>query len=96
MTAQIKVKVQRKAIVKLKLLPKFPSDVVGESGTIVTKVGGNYTLSLDQTEVLDFIGLLPGVNVQAQDADLQRKNIEDVRHLVGDRFERGAHEMRDG
>ena len=34
--------------------------------------------------------------VGAQHADLERKNVEHVRHLVGDRLERGAHEMRAG
>lgn len=46
MTAQIKVKVRRKAIVKLKVLPRFPSSVVGDAGVIVTKTGSNYTISL--------------------------------------------------
>ena len=34
--------------------------------------------------------------VGAQDTDLERQNIEDVGHLVRDRLERGAHEMRAG
>lgn len=71
MTALIKVKVQRKAIVKLKVLPKFPSNVVGNSGIVITKSAGSYIFSLDSAAVLAVIGLTPGVNVQAWDADLQ-------------------------
>lgn len=71
MTAIIKVKVQRKAVVKLKVLPKFPSSVFGDAGIVITKNTGSYTISLDPVAVLAVIGLTPGVNVQAQDADLQ-------------------------
>lgn len=51
MTALIKVRVQRKAIVKLKLLPKFPANVVAEPGIIITRVGQTYTFSLDQSVI---------------------------------------------
>lgn len=49
MTAQIKVRVQRKAIVKLKGVVKFPADVVAEAGLIITRLGRTYTFSLGGT-----------------------------------------------
>lgn len=51
MTALIKVKVQRKAIVKLKLLPKFPANVVAAPGIVITRIGQTYTFSLDQSVI---------------------------------------------
>lgn len=51
MTAQIKVKVQRKAVVKLKLLPRFPANVVANPGITITRVGQTYTFSLDQSVI---------------------------------------------
>lgn len=46
MTAQIKVKVQRKNIVKFKMLPRFPSGVMGDGAIVVSLSNGNYTVSL--------------------------------------------------
>lgn len=51
MTAQIKVKVQRKAIVKFKVLTLFPADVVANPGIVITRVGRVYTFSLDQSVI---------------------------------------------
>lgn len=45
----IKVKVVRKPTLKLKVLPNFPSNVLGTTGIIITNVGGNYIFSLDTT-----------------------------------------------
>lgn len=41
--------------VRLKVLPRFPSDVIGDSGIIITKEAGVYTVSLDAVplDVLD-------------------------------------------
>lgn len=47
MTAQIKVKVQRKAVVRLKVIPRFPSNVNGTSGVLIDKTGGAFTFSID-------------------------------------------------
>lgn len=60
MTAQIKVKVQRKAIVKFKLLPKFPSDVASGNGFIITRSGTTYTFSIDPTSLPAGIGNVVG------------------------------------
>lgn len=49
MTAQIKVKVQRKAIVKFKVLPRIPADLIASPGLIITRSGATYTFSLDPT-----------------------------------------------
>ena len=45
MTAQIKVKVRPKNLIKLKVLPQFPSSVVGGTGVTVTKTNGIWTIS---------------------------------------------------
>lgn len=58
MTAQIKVKIQRKAIVKLKVLPRFPADVVADAGLIITRSGRTYTFALDPAN-------LPSAAIQA-------------------------------
>lgn len=58
MTALIKVRVQRKAVVKLKGVVKFPADVVADPGIIITRSGRTYTFSLDATA-------LPSANLQA-------------------------------
>lgn len=60
MTAQIKVKVQRKAIVKLKVLPRFPSNVIGDGGIVVTQSGGSYTITLDPAAIDAITGLVVG------------------------------------
>jgi hypothetical protein len=53
MTAIIKLKVQRKAIVKFKVLPTFPSNVVANPGIIITRSGVTYTFSLDPLNLPD-------------------------------------------
>jgi len=48
MTVQsIKVKVQRRPSVKLKVLPRFPVDVLGSSPILIDRTGGAYRFSLD-------------------------------------------------
>lgn len=48
MTApQIKVKIQRRPVLKLKVLPRFPSSVTVESPILLDRTGGNYGFSLD-------------------------------------------------
>jgi len=42
---------------KLKVLPTFPTRVVGEGGVIVTKTNGVWTISLDVDEVQETVGL---------------------------------------
>lgn len=51
MTALIKVRVQRKAIVRLKMLVGFPANVVALPGIVITRVGQTYTFSLDQSVI---------------------------------------------
>jgi hypothetical protein len=46
---QIKLRVQRKAVVKLKVIPQFPSSVAGDKFITVTKANGNYTIDVDYT-----------------------------------------------
>lgn len=47
MTAQIKIKVQRKAIVKLKVLPRFSATLIAGDGAGVSRAAnGDYTISL--------------------------------------------------
>lgn len=58
MTAQIKVKVQRKAIVKLKVLPRFPAIVLGENGIVIVQSGNIYTFSLDPTSDFTTSGVI--------------------------------------
>ncbi len=71
MTAQIKVKVQRKVIVKLKLLPKFPANVVAEPGIIITRTAQTYTFSLDSASgvfvTLDGVQTLTNKTLTAPD-----------------------------
>lgn len=43
----IKVRVQRKAIVKLKVLPRFPVNVLADAPVTLDRTGGNYTFGLD-------------------------------------------------
>jgi hypothetical protein len=45
--SSIKVKVQRKAIVKLKVLPKFPAIVATSNFVTVTRVGNTFTFNVD-------------------------------------------------
>lgn len=47
----IKVKVQRKAIVKLKVLPRFASDVTAASPILLDKTGGAFAFSFDATAI---------------------------------------------
>lgn len=51
MTARIKVKVQRKATVKLKVLPRFPSDISVTGFLTLEKDAGNFALGIDYTKV---------------------------------------------
>lgn len=46
---QIKVRVVRRPQVKLKVLPRFPSDVTVISPILLSRVGGNFAFSFDQT-----------------------------------------------
>ena len=53
----IKVRVIRKPLIRMKVLPRYPSDIVGGTAVSVTKSGGNITVGLDvdaAKEVLDF------------------------------------------
>lgn len=49
---QIKVKVQRRPQVKLKVLPKFPASLTVASPLELDRTGGNYALSLDVNDLL--------------------------------------------
>lgn len=50
MTApNIKVKVQKKLTLKLKVLPRFPSSVTVDSPLTLSRAGGNYDIGLDVT-----------------------------------------------
>lgn len=49
MTTSLKVKVVRKALVKLKVLPKFPANIVASNFVTLTKAGNTYTLGADYT-----------------------------------------------
>jgi len=44
---QIKVKIQRRPVLKLKVLPKFPASVTVESPIVLDRTGGNYEFSFD-------------------------------------------------
>lgn len=44
--------------IKLKVLPKFPSRLIGGAGIDVTKLNGDYTLDLDYTD-FPFVGSVP-------------------------------------
>ncbi len=52
MTAQIKVKVVRRAILKLKVLPRLPADLLGAAFITITRDGLEYTVGADYT-ILD-------------------------------------------
>jgi hypothetical protein len=47
--SSIKVKVQRKAIVKLKVLVNFPANILASNFVTLTRNGGTYTLGADYT-----------------------------------------------
>jgi hypothetical protein len=51
MTAQIKVRVQRRAIVKFKMQVRFPANVVADPGITITRDGQTYTFALDQSVI---------------------------------------------
>lgn len=44
---QIKVKIQRRAQIKFKALPRFPADVTAASPILLTRTGSNYAFSFD-------------------------------------------------
>lgn len=46
-TANLKVRVIRKPVIKLKVLPKFPANVTAESPILLNRTGGNYDFALD-------------------------------------------------
>nr|MBA2690076.1 hypothetical protein [Burkholderiales bacterium] len=53
MTApQIKVKIQRRPQIKLKVLPKFPGAVTVASPILLDRTGGNYGFSFDVNALL--------------------------------------------
>jgi len=60
---QIKVKVQRRPQLKLKMLPKFPASVTGEGGISVTNEGGHYVISPDLGVLGDVTGPGAGASV---------------------------------
>lgn len=64
MTAQIKLKVQRKAVVKMKVLPIFPANVVAEPGINIDRTGQTYTFSLD----LPAVGVVVGPALSTDNA----------------------------
>src|SRR6187402_938645 len=47
----IKVKVQRKPILKLKVLPKFPVEVIANTFLTITRNGATYTFDVDYTKL---------------------------------------------
>lgn len=49
--SSIKVKVQRKAIVKLKVLPKFATDISAASPIVLNRTGGSFAFSFDATAI---------------------------------------------
>jgi hypothetical protein len=57
MTTAIKVKVVRRPVLKLKVLPRIPANLVGDAGIVVVKNGVTYTIKPDYsllTELLSF------------------------------------------
>lgn len=48
MTATLKVNVVRKPMIRVKVLPRFPSSVSVSAPLLLSKVGGNYAFSFDQ------------------------------------------------
>lgn len=63
---QIKVKVQRRATVKLKVLPRFPSSVTGEDGIEVVNENGHYIIRPEDGVLGDVIGPGPTASVAGQ------------------------------
>lgn len=47
--SSIKVKVIRRPIVKLKVLPRFPANAVGANFIVITRANGTYTFDVDYT-----------------------------------------------
>lgn len=54
---QIKVKVQRRPQIKLKVLPKFPASVTVEDPILLDTTGGNYEFSIDIDSLVTSIGI---------------------------------------
>ncbi len=48
---QIKVKIQRRPVIKLKVLPRFPADVTVSAPLELDRTGGGYSISLDISEL---------------------------------------------
>lgn len=49
--SSIKVKIQRKAVVKLKVLPRFASNVSAASPILLDRTGGNFAFGFDATAI---------------------------------------------
>lgn len=56
MTApQIKVKIQRRPVLKLKVLPRFPASVTASSPILLDRTGNNYGFSFDGAAIADAV-----------------------------------------
>jgi hypothetical protein len=63
---QIKVKIQRRPNIKLKMLPRFPSSVTGEGGIEVDNEGGHYVIRPELGVLGDVVGPGSSASVAGQ------------------------------
>jgi hypothetical protein len=59
MTTAIKVKVVRRPVLKLKVLPRIPANLVGDAGIVVVKNGVTYTVKPDYSNLVELLSVDP-------------------------------------
>lgn len=59
MTTAIKVKVVRRPVLKLKVLPRIPANLVGDVGIVVVKNGVTYTIKPDYSNIVELTSYDP-------------------------------------
>jgi hypothetical protein len=59
MTTAIKVKVVRRPVLKLKVLPRIPANLVGDVGIVVVKNGITYTIKPDYSNIVELTSYDP-------------------------------------
>lgn len=67
----VKLKLLPRTTIKAKTLSRMPVRILGGDGIISERSAGTWTISVDPDNLPAVVGLVIGVDVQAQDADLQ-------------------------
>lgn len=67
----VRLKLLPRTTVKAKSMTRLPARINGGDGILSVRAGGIWTISVDPDTLPTVVGLVIGVDVQAQDADLQ-------------------------